>query len=240
MNFIKLEFILHLLSIIIITLMYIPFQSSFRYQHAGINKAISLTVYHSSLRKSIDFNQSFNPQGKFNWLRSQEFWKTLLKTSNAQSELANEGNSDKHGVFPYFIAGDAKYGTSNLIDLHNAGHISGEYKSKDTRYSKTKTYALRFGYNGIKFHGYQSQKNISALTVEDVIHKVIQKTVIVAGRTDKGVSALSQVVSFSTPAENFPELIRIRFLQEKVCQDNDLVVYDCVRVPRKFNGNCVS
>ena len=108
--------------------------------------------------------------------------------------------------------------------------------SYNYRYSKTKTYAMRFGYNGIKFSGYQSQRNSSALTVEDIIHKVIQKTAVVAGRTDKGVSALSQIVSFSTPIEDFPELIRKKFMEEKVCQENDLVVYDCVRVPRKFNG----
>ena len=172
----------------------------------------------------VRVNDSINPQGKFNWNRSQLFWGNLLK-------LTSKNDVDS------FLFGDNEYGITNLKEINLSGLRSGEYESKDTRYTKTKTYALRFGYNGIKFYGYQSQRNVSIQAVEDVIHKVIKKTTVAAGRTDKGVSSLSQIISFSTPIENFDKTIIEEFKNEKVCQDGDLVIYDCVRVPRKFNGN---
>ena len=36
------------------------------------------------------------------------------------------------------------------------------------------------------FHGYQSQRNLSIHTVEDILFKVIKKAVVAAGRTDRG------------------------------------------------------
>jgi hypothetical protein len=174
----------------------------------------------------VSANDSINPQGKFNWNRSSLFWKSILR----------DATLDKSNKSLSFIVGDNKFGVTNLNEINQSGFISGEYTSKDSRYTKTKTYALRFGYNGDKFLGYQSQRNISAITVEDIIHKVIKKTTVAAGRTDKGVSAISQIVSFSSPIDNFQDAVMKEFNNEKYCQEGDLVVYDCVRVPRKFNG----
>ena len=176
----------------------------------------------------VSVNDSINPQGKFNWNRSQLFWGNLLKLTSNQIALNGDDS---------FLFGDQEYGTTNLREINLSGFKSGEYESKDTRYTKTRTYALRFGYNGIKFYGYQSQRNVSIQAVEDIIHKVIKKTTVAAGRTDKGVSSLSQIVSFSSPVDDFDKTIIEDFKKEKECQDGDLVIYDCVRVPRKFNGN---
>ncbi|MEM3512796.1 MAG: tRNA pseudouridine(38-40) synthase TruA, partial [Thermoplasmata archaeon] len=71
--------------------------------------------------------------------------------------------------------------------------------------------AVKFGYDGTLFHGYQRQKN--AETVEGrILSFLVDKNLLSANprfasasRTDAGVSALGNVVAFNTP-EN-PEKI---------------------------------
>ncbi|MHA1558644.1 MAG: tRNA pseudouridine(38-40) synthase TruA [Alphaproteobacteria bacterium] len=61
-------------------------------------------------------------------------------------------------------------------------------------------YKIYIEYNGMKFHGWQSQKDI--VTVQDTIEKAIfsltgEKIILEgAGRTDKGVHAIGQVAHF--------------------------------------------
>ena len=61
-------------------------------------------------------------------------------------------------------------------------------------------YLIRIEYEGTNFVGWQSQKN--GKSIQDTIEKVLKKIlktkirIIGAGRTDKGVHALSQYASF--------------------------------------------
>ena len=63
-------------------------------------------------------------------------------------------------------------------------------------------------YIGSNYHGWQSQKKLSAIiTVQDVLEAALSKianhkvNVVCAGRTDRGVHAVGQVVHFDTTAE---------------------------------------
>ena len=61
-------------------------------------------------------------------------------------------------------------------------------------------YLLKIEYDGTKFVGWQSQKNGKSIqdSIEKALKKVLKKSVklIGAGRTDKGVHALSQFANF--------------------------------------------
>jgi tRNA pseudouridine38-40 synthase len=72
--------------------------------------------------------------------------------------------------------------------------------------------ALKLGYLGTQYHGFQIQPQTIGPTIEDELFKALQKLGIMgdrassnyaaAGRTDKGVHALAQVVSFDTAHPN--------------------------------------
>ena len=66
-------------------------------------------------------------------------------------------------------------------------------------------WALGLEYNGQQFHGWQRQKHAASAqgALETALSRVAAEPVTVhaAGRTDAGVHATSQVVSFSTPVE---------------------------------------
>lgn len=66
---------------------------------------------------------------------------------------------------PVFVAGDDLYGPTDLVKISRVGEL--EYSSDDPRYKK-KTFALRIGYAGDKYHGFQMQKGTSTRTVEEV------------------------------------------------------------------------
>jgi len=65
--------------------------------------------------------------------------------------------------------------------------------------------ALGVSYNGLRYHGWQSQP--SGQTVQDTLEKALSQFsgqrvgTLCAGRTDAGVHALAQVVHFDTPVE---------------------------------------
>jgi hypothetical protein len=71
-----------------------------------------------------------------------------------------------------FFIGDNSF--TDLSQLYDAG-MMGEFLSKDERYSKRKTFAVRFGYVGTEYGGYQSQKNLTypAIAVEDDIRRIL-------------------------------------------------------------------
>lgn len=70
------------------------------------------------------------------------------------------------------MAGDNSF--TDLSQLYDVG-MMGEFLSKDERYSKRKTFAVRFGYVGTEYGGYQSQKNLTfpAIAVEDDIRRIL-------------------------------------------------------------------
>ncbi len=63
-------------------------------------------------------------------------------------------------------------------------------------------------YDGSSFHGWQKQKKVVSVqaTLETAISKVAGETVetVCAGRTDRGVHAIAQVVHFDTHAQRLP------------------------------------
>lgn len=72
--------------------------------------------------------------------------------------------------------------------------------------------ALKIGYLGTNYHGFQIQPQSELLTIEGELLKALKKLDVIedrksanysaAGRTDKGVHALAQVVSFDTSNPN--------------------------------------
>ncbi len=78
--------------------------------------------------------------------------------------------------------------------------------------------ALKIGYLGTNYHGFQIQPRMKLPTIEGELFEALKKLDIIedrkaanysaAGRTDKGVHALSQVVSFDTSHPNLtPRMI---------------------------------
>lgn len=135
-------------------------------------------------------------------------------------------------TWPEFVRGNPTYGLTNIKKLFIAGS-KGEFSSTDERYLKRKTFAIRVGYRGDAYRGYQWQDNVdrdyshrvtavsdddggsgndsdsssnsssssqgdNRRTVEGDLTKILGVTCFGAGRTDRGVHALSQVVCFGT------------------------------------------
>ena len=80
------------------------------------------------------------------WLLISSFWQHL----NKALPMSHEKN------LPDFIVGaHSLYSVTDLSVLHQAGHF--EYNSKDPRF-KRQTFALRIGYDGSQYAGYQMQR----------------------------------------------------------------------------------
>ncbi len=77
---------------------------------------------------------------------------------------------------------------------------------------RAQTIALGLEYDGTGFHGFQHQSGVP--TVQDALEGALSQVaaapvrVIVAGRTDTGVHATHQVVSFHSPVARAPEAWR--------------------------------
>ena len=78
------------------------------------------------------------------WDRVAKFWSDMMLRSS----------------LPLFVSGDpvSGYGLTDLKSIHDIG--LEEYASKDPRF-KRRTFALRIGYDGSKYNGYQMQKGNS-------------------------------------------------------------------------------
>ena len=86
-----------------------------------------------------------------------------------------------------------------------------EYNSSDPRH-KRQTFAVRIGYNGIEYNGYQIQKGTEGVvTVEGDIFNILGQSTNAAGRTDSHVSAISQVISFHSYDNLTPQSILDKF-----------------------------
>src|SRR5687768_5706054 len=76
------------------------------------------------------------------------------------------------------------------------------------------TYRMVVAYDGAPFHGFARQPDVDTVqgTIEAAMAKVLGSPTVTsaAGRTDAGVHALGQVMSFNTEAPVEPENLRIR------------------------------
>jgi tRNA U38,U39,U40 pseudouridine synthase TruA len=160
-----------------------------------------------------------------NWSRVESFWTTTVRIEPGQR-------------LPSFVEGDQEYGIADLKALHEAG-MRGEFLSLDNRYRKRQTFAVRLGYVGSCYSGFQTQKGANGVhTVEDDIRVALRgHGTYGAGRTDSGVSAVSQVIGFFTTnmEKSGDDIIAMMQASEPV-KSGRLSVYDCYRVPKKFNA----
>jgi hypothetical protein len=92
------------------------------------------------------------------WDRVAKFWSDMMLRSS----------------LPFFVSGDplSGYGLTNLKSIHTIG--IEEYASKDPRF-KRQTFALRIGYDGSKYNGYQMQKGISMKCDRPLLRSAPQK-----------------------------------------------------------------
>jgi tRNA pseudouridine(38-40) synthase len=164
-----------------------------------------------------------------NWYYCESIWSRIIKHNSTISSTN----------VPDYIEGyknGSPYGVSKLSDINQVGQRS-EFISKNHKYLCRQTFALRIGYDGQQYYGYQRQKNFNGLTVEEDILKIIKLSITGAGRTDRGVSAISQIINFNTNNMNLTTNdIYNKFKQSKPCLDGRLTIYDCYRVPKKFHS----
>jgi tRNA pseudouridine38-40 synthase len=96
--------------------------------------------------------------------------------------------------------------------------------------------AMKFAYNGTQFHGYARQPNVK--TIEDELFKILLSNNIItdlktdcvrtASRTDKGVSALGNIIAFNTDSWD-PK--KIQHLSKK---NTNIFIYGWSQVPPDF------
>jgi tRNA pseudouridine(38-40) synthase len=205
-------------------------------------------------------NDFFNQR---NWNFIKFYWKYIitLKSSNLPSYIKGDTyeeleNSTTEDINPclndlnlnFQSISNPRYGLTCLKRLNNIG-INREFNHKDSRYCKRQTFAIRIGYDGNSYSGYQAQ-NISKtktnnniikskiITVEDDLKIALGKKGYSAGRTDKGVSAVCQIVCWNTTKMNLTtrDLIIKKMKSSEPCQSGRLSIYDCQRVPKSFNS----
>ena len=83
------------------------------------------------------------------------------------------------------------------------------------------SYALTLSYEGSEFSGFARQKDSSIITVQEVLEQSLATVLrldelpltVCAGRTDAGVHALAQVVSFDLPEEVFDSKHAIQLIR---------------------------
>lgn len=97
-------------------------------------------------------------------------------------------------------------------------------------------YALRLCYDGGRFRGFQRQPGLPTVqaALEDALAAAgVRATLQVAARTDAGVHALAQVVSFSARAALEPTALRRKL---NAALPDGLAVLDAARVPHGFHA----
>jgi len=97
--------------------------------------------------------------------------------------------------------------------------------------------ALILSYDGTNYHGFQRQKNAIAIQniLEDKLSKILKENIslVAAGRTDTGVHALNQVVSFFTES-NLP-ISKIPLALNSLLP-LDIVITKSMEMPMDFNA----
>jgi hypothetical protein len=161
---------------------------------------------------------------KRDWSLVKDFWKSCVRNGHLPEEFTlnpNYANTD-----------------CGLREIEAIGALA-EFQSKDPRYLSRKTYALRVGYLGTEYYGYQWQKSMNSTeirTAEGDIYDVLKKSLTCSGRTDREVSALSQVLSFTVKGNIEKTNIIESLMQSISAREGRLAAYECVQVPRKFNA----
>lgn len=135
-------------------------------------------------------------------------------------------------------------GGLSLARIKAVGLETGEFQSASHR--KRQTFVLRVGYYGPAYHGFQKQhKDMQLLTVESDLIIALQGQIIknACGRTDAGVSAISQCVSFTTfDHEVSAEGVLDQFNASEPALMGRLWAFECCRAPRRFHSmySCLS
>ena len=101
-------------------------------------------------------------------------------------------------------------------------------------------YALRLAYDGAAFRGFQRQPGLP--TVQETLESALRPLgftgrLDVAARTDAGVSAVDQVVSFWTRAPHEPDALRAAV---NAATPPALVCLDAARVPPSFHARAAA
>lgn len=133
------------------------------------------------------------------WNSIASFWRALvtetadidfdLCTSNSLTgDVIKENNTQTVSITD-------EYGTTDLNAIHAVGEA--EFLSNDPRFRR-KTFAMRIGYDGTAYSGFQRQRCGDNKEPEDTVEGDVyiclgNRTSCAAGRTDKYVSAISQV-----------------------------------------------
>ena len=160
------------------------------------------------------------------WEVIARFWRQMVRGEREQQ--------------PAFL----EEGSLSLAMIHAVGVDSGEFLSDSN--NKRQTFALRIGYVGRDYHGFQLQKtSANLLTVESDLVVALGHTIKNAcGRTDAGVSALSQCVSFTTFDKTLraDDILRRFNSSEPVLKEGRLRAFECCHVPRRFHAmyGCLS
>lgn len=136
---------------------------------------------------------------------------------------------------PRFLAGSAEFGVTSVEKIHSVGVDTGEFDCPDPRYANRKSFCIRIGYNGSEFHGFQHQPGGIQTVESDLKICLNGRTVMAAGRTDKDVSALSQIVCFSTFDPLGEEDILRHFRESEPAKAGRLAAFECWRVPRRMH-----
>jgi len=101
-----------------------------------------------------------------------------------------------------------------------------------------KTYVLSISYDGTNYFGWQKQPDVP--TVQGELEKCLRKLfstgvkTVGASRTDRGVHALGQIVSFEAPSEKYPPQDLARRLNRML--PPDIAVNGAALVEGKFNA----
>ena len=100
---------------------------------------------------------------------------------------------------------------------------------------------MTIGYIGSKYNGYQYQPEENIPTVERFIYQAIGKRKSsVAGRTDKGVSAISQVVSFPVKDSSTSDELLRQVREASVFQSGHVKLHDIYQVPRSCTARAAA
>ena len=171
------------------------------------------------------------------------FWRQMIGLNELPGWISGDSGSGSDGA-PQVLDGQiggvlgssgrthAGFQVTDLQEINKLGAY--EFASADPRY-KRRTFALRIGYDGSQYAGYQKQIG-GISTVEEDLTTSLGRTVVAAGRTDKGVSAVSQIVSFKTFEEISPEDIIRQLKATEPFQQGKLNVWEVARMPKKFNA----
>lgn len=180
-----------------------------------------------------------------------KFWKSCLDRGSHESFVLERDWNDVHefwsscisdpSTIPDWLRGEEgkEYRFTQIDAIHNVAIETGEFNCSISKFSAKHTFALRIGYLGTRYNGYQRQKaGLEGIqTVEDDIVNCLKYTSVAAGRTDKDVSALSQVVTFSTHDAITPEDIAERFRAAEPCCSGRMCLFEVLRVPRRMHSN---